>query len=182
MTDVRIYVASLSDYNNAILHGVWIDIEESTTYDEVWEQVEGMLKDSPAARKYGDVAEEFAIHDSEGFGGYQVHEYAWLPDVVEIGAAIAGHSNPDALKAWMGICGEDDPRKAIDSFDDAFEGEHQKPEHFAMDWAVETGEIEEDSPWFNYIDWAEYWRSMFDNAGWHAEYVPGGSYYIFSPV
>ena len=57
----RIYVACLAAYNNGCLHGRWI---EATTPDEIWEQVRAMLADSPEPD-----AEEWAIHDHDGFEG-----------------------------------------------------------------------------------------------------------------
>ena len=57
----RIYVACLAAYNSGILHGEWIDIEDDI--DETWAHINAMLKASPVAD-----AEEWAIHDYEGFG------------------------------------------------------------------------------------------------------------------
>lgn len=52
----RIYVASLSDYNNGLLHGEWIDAGQEP--DEIHEQVQAMLAESESPG-----AEEWAIHD-----------------------------------------------------------------------------------------------------------------------
>jgi antirestriction protein len=57
----RIYVACLSDYNAGRLHGVWIDAAQEPGALE--EEVERMLDISPSSG-----AEEYAIHDWEGFG------------------------------------------------------------------------------------------------------------------
>ena len=54
--DIRIYVADLAAYNNGILHGVWIDVTQEL--DDIWDQVNKMLKASPI----DEVAEEYAIH------------------------------------------------------------------------------------------------------------------------
>ena len=88
----RIYVASLSDYNDGRLHGTWIDLA-SITADEAWRAVQDMLARSPD----GD-AEEFAIHDYEGFGPYRVHEYASIDHVIEVAHGIAEHG--EAFAAW----------------------------------------------------------------------------------
>ena len=50
-----IYVACLASYNNGILHGEWIDIEDT---QQVKNEINGMLKNSLI-----DNAEEWAIHD-----------------------------------------------------------------------------------------------------------------------
>lgn len=65
----RIYVACLAAYNNGILHGAWIDAAQDT--DEIWAEVSVMLKDSPIPS-----AEEWAIHDFEGFGAARIEEYS----------------------------------------------------------------------------------------------------------
>ena len=73
----HIYVACLAAYNNGWLHGAWIDVGDDT--DAVWTAIAAMLKSSPVAG-----AEEFAIHDHEGFGGVEIAEYAGVARVVEI--------------------------------------------------------------------------------------------------
>jgi len=49
-----IYVACLASYNNAILHGRWIEVTDEYI---VVEQIKEMLADSPE-----EDAEEYAIH------------------------------------------------------------------------------------------------------------------------
>ncbi|MCH2458263.1 MAG: antirestriction protein ArdA, partial [Henriciella sp.] len=72
----RIYVACLAAYNSGCLHGRWID---ATTPDEIWEQVRAMLAASPEPD-----AEEWAIHDYEGFEGASLSEYAAFETVCEL--------------------------------------------------------------------------------------------------
>ena len=52
----RIYVASLSDYNNGILHGTWIDADPDP--DVMQDSIDQMLVRSPTARRYDEPAEE----------------------------------------------------------------------------------------------------------------------------
>ena len=61
----RIYVASLADYNNGNLHGRWIDADQDP--EEIRAEVAAMLAGSREA-----VAEDWAIHDYEGFGPFTV--------------------------------------------------------------------------------------------------------------
>lgn len=56
----RIYVASLSDYNNGYLHGRWI--RATQTSEHIYDEIQQMLATSPSPS-----AEEWAIHDHEGF-------------------------------------------------------------------------------------------------------------------
>ena len=57
----RIYVASLADYNEGRLYGAWIDAAQDP--DDLGKAVEQMLAAAPSP-----CAEEWAIHDYEGFG------------------------------------------------------------------------------------------------------------------
>ncbi len=61
--EIRIYVACLAAYNNGKLHGAWIDATQDI--DDIQEQVSQMLDESPE-----EDAEEYAIHDYEGYDGY----------------------------------------------------------------------------------------------------------------
>jgi antirestriction protein len=63
----RIYVACLAAYNNGYLHGVWIDAAQEPW--SIYDEVKAMLAASPVAG-----AEEWAIHDYEGFRGVRIEE------------------------------------------------------------------------------------------------------------
>lgn len=82
--DIRIYVADLAAYNAGYLHGVWIDATQDTS--DIQDQINAMLATSPV-----DDAEEYAIHDYEGFGGYRLHEYAGIETAHEVACFIAEH-------------------------------------------------------------------------------------------
>lgn len=87
-----IYVASLADYTCGRLHGVWIDLDLHRDVDDVQDIVQQMLDESPALLSgEAEVAEEYAIHDSDGFDGYDVPEYLPLSDAVAISSAIDEH-------------------------------------------------------------------------------------------
>lgn len=127
----RIYVASLSDYNCGTLHGVWIELDEYSDYDDVMETVERMLAASPSvAAGESDVAEEFAIHDHDGFHGYRVSDYASLRELVPVAAAIAEHGI--AMAEWLDLSSAD-TEDAIEQFDDVYVGEWESEEDWAWD-------------------------------------------------
>jgi len=67
--EIGIYVADLAADNAGGLHGVWIDAAQNP--ETIREQVRAMLAASPEAG-----AEEVAIPDYEGFGGYQSSAHA----------------------------------------------------------------------------------------------------------
>lgn len=108
--ECRIYVACLASYNNGRLYGRWIDVDGKDA-DELREEVNEILRGSPypnvlvccpvcedvepeaceTCKGKGKVpsAEEFAIHDHEGFGR-MIGEYTPLDDVAAIAEALAG--------------------------------------------------------------------------------------------
>ncbi|MCO7634961.1 antirestriction protein ArdA [Pseudomonas guariconensis] len=78
---IRIYVADLAAYNAGHLHGAWIDA--TLELDDIQSQVRAMLAASPV-----ESAEEYAIHDFEGFDGYRLGEYEGLENAHEIACFI----------------------------------------------------------------------------------------------
>lgn len=84
----RIYVASLTDYNHLEYHGAWIDADQDP--EDIHEEVQAMLKESPMAQRYGEVAEEWAIHDYEGFFGVEISEHDSFERVSKIARLLAG--------------------------------------------------------------------------------------------
>lgn len=97
-----IYVADLAAYNAGHLHGVWINA--SNGEEEIQEQIQAMLKESPIAN-----AEEWAIHDYENFDGIEISEYESLERIVdyvcflneypEFGGLLANYFNNDLEEA-----------------------------------------------------------------------------------
>jgi len=80
-TDICIYVADLAAYNAGYLHGTWINA--TLALDEMQALIDTMLAASPVKG-----AEEYAIHDFEGFGGYRLEAYEPLAAVQEIATFI----------------------------------------------------------------------------------------------
>lgn len=115
----RIYVASLSDYNNGRLHGVWID----ATDDDIHEQVQAMLAKSPTFREFpaGGPAEEWAIHDHDNFGGWNVSEWASFDRVHEVATAMVEHGI-EAVAGYLISYGDD---ADLDEFTDHYRGVHE---------------------------------------------------------
>lgn len=98
----RIYVACLAAYNSGRLHGVWIAADKGENY--ISDAVSSMLKASPEPR-----AEEWAIHDYEGFKGVNIAESASFETVCtlaefilergELGAKLLSHFAGDLVQA-----------------------------------------------------------------------------------
>ncbi|MEV8022472.1 antirestriction protein ArdA [Streptomyces sp. NPDC086554] len=77
----QIYAACLAAYNNGILHGEWIDATQDP--DSINHEIQLMLERSPIKG-----AEEYAIHDYDGFGGISLGEYESLDDLHLIALAL----------------------------------------------------------------------------------------------
>lgn len=107
-TEPRIYVACLAAYNNGILHGAWIDAAQEAW--AIYDAVRVMLAASPIAD-----AEEWAIHDYEGFGGVRIEQYTGFDRVSELAAFIAEHGETGAalLDYYSGDL--DEAREAVES-------------------------------------------------------------------
>ncbi|HAT9314908.1 TPA: antirestriction protein ArdA [Legionella pneumophila subsp. pneumophila] len=84
MDTPSIYVACLASYNNSMLHGVWIDATQSE--DDIMKEIWEMLGNSSEPD-----AEDYAIHDYEGFGNMTIHEYEGISHIVEYGSFIKEH-------------------------------------------------------------------------------------------
>ncbi len=133
----RIYVASLTDYNNGILHGAWLNAEAEP--EQIYAGVRDMLSRSPAAKRYGDVAEEWAIHDYEGFGGMRLSEYEDFATVSRLTRGIIDHG--PAFAAWVDHRGKHD--ELIDEFDDHYFGEWNSVREYAEHILDDLGYLDE---------------------------------------
>jgi antirestriction protein len=145
--EIRIYVACLAAYNNGILHGCWIDAEQEP--DDIRSGIAAMLKASPIAG-----AEEFAIHDYEGFEGASVSEYQGIDSVAELAAFIAEHG-PLGGKLVEYFGSLDDAREAMEEH---YAGEYQSVADFAQELTEQSTEIPASLQY--YIDWERMARDL----------------------
>lgn len=145
--DIRIYVACLAAYNSGYLHGAWINAEQDA-YD-IYADVRKMLSASPV-----EDAEEWAIHDYEGFEGALVSEYMGLEQVAELAAFIAEHGEIGGklVEYYRDL---NDARRAIE---DAYAGQFRSLADFAEELTEETSQIP-DSLRF-YIDYDRIARDL----------------------
>jgi antirestriction protein len=119
----RIYVASLSDYNAGRLHGVWIEAAQDP--EDLWAAIGRMLAASPEAG-----AEEWAIHDYEGFGGLRLGEYESIAQVSHIALGITEHGG--AFAAWAEHL-ERSSWDDLDRFEDCYGGRWESVADYAED-------------------------------------------------
>jgi antirestriction protein len=151
---MRIYVADLAAYNAGKLHGVWIDLEGKDK-DDIWKEINEMLSDSPASD-----AEEWAVHDHEGFGKYDLDEYPDLDDLVQLVSLAEEHG--EIVLDYIEAVGFKDLRDAGESFEESYAGEWDTEEEFAENLFEDTGDLEKVPEFLRYhIDWEGVARDLF---------------------
>jgi len=124
----RVYVASLADYNAGRLHGQWIDADQDA--ETIHERIAGML-----GRSREPIAEEWAIHDYEGFSPLQLSEYESIETVARLGQGISNHGA--AFAHWASIAGTDPA--ALDEFEDRYLGHWSSLTEFAEQMLDDLG-------------------------------------------
>ena len=100
----RIYVACLAAYNSGYLHGEWIPADQSS--NDIRNDIQKMLAASPIEK-----AEEWAIHDYEGFGDKSLSEWEDINSIVslaefmarygELGGALLGEYSVEEAETLM---------------------------------------------------------------------------------
>ncbi len=146
--DIRIYVADLAAYNNGKLHGVWVNV--CNALDDILAEVHAMLDDSPE-----ELAEEYAIHDYEGFDGYPVGEYEGIDNVHEIACFIEEHPKlaGGLLSQFNGNV--DEARQAME---DGYCGCYSSVADYAQELTEETSLVPKQLAF--YIDYERMGRDM----------------------
>jgi antirestriction protein len=155
-TTPRIYVACLAAYNSGYLHGEWIDVNQEAV--AIHDQIKEMLERSPMPG-----AEEWAIHDYEGFCGLRLSEYETIEKVAEMATMIQEHGQAWAAFAeYYGI-----EYATLDKFQEAYEGEWESEKDFAEHLASETMEIPKHLEF--YIDYDKLAGDLFINDYYSAD-------------
>lgn len=145
--EIRIYVADLAAYNSGYLHGVWIDA--TLDIDDIQDAINAMLNQSPVAD-----AEEYAIHDYEGFDGYNLAEYAGIDTAHEVACFI--EEFPDFGGALLNHCGDIDEARRM--AEENYCGCYSSLADYAQELTEETAEIPQHlAP---YIDYERMARDM----------------------
>lgn len=144
----RIYIADLAAYNNGILHGIWL--EASQNLNELWSATQAMLKSSPISN-----AEEYAIHDYEGFEGYEIGEYIGLESAHAVACFIEehGHLGSALLNYWCG-----DLQQAGCALEEDYYGMYESLADFAQELTEMSIEIPKTLEY--YIDYAAMGRDL----------------------
>ena len=113
----RIWVASLSDHNNGILHGEWLDAARDEA--DIQADIARVLATSPWTARTGEPVEEWAIHDYDGFGACRIDEHESLRWISQVAKGIAEHGL--AFAAYADVVEEEE---LLASFDQAYLGHY----------------------------------------------------------
>lgn len=160
-----IYVASLTDYNGGILHGVWIDLNMCESECDLNDAVAQMLASSPGAAKGWGIAEEYAIHDYVGFSGINIDENTQLSTVWELHIVLLELT--DFERGAFGEYVDYNGIKYVDSetveaFRDSYRGEYDSEQAFAQELAEEIGIFDgANDILVSYFDYEAFARDIF---------------------
>lgn len=165
----RIYVACLAAHNNGYLHGAWIDADQAA--DEIRDGIAAMLARSPV-----EDAEEYAIHDYEGFEGVDISEYAGIDRVARMAAFIAEHG---ALGAGLLEQCNHDIDQAKTALQDCYHGQFASLADFMEDLAAESGVTIPEALRY-YIDWKAMARDAEMNGEFFTVETAHGEVHVFS--
>jgi antirestriction protein len=113
----RIWVGSLSDYNNGILHGAWMNASRDP--EEIRADIASMLAASPWTARTGEPAEEWGVFDTDNFGGCRIDQHEDLDWISGVAQGIKQHGL--AFAAWADVVEE--PTRLLE-FDEAYQGHY----------------------------------------------------------
>lgn len=133
-TRPRIYVACLSAYNNGFLHGRWIDVSEGEEY--VRSEIANMLSESPE-----NDAEEYAIHDYEGFEDYRVEEWSDISKLCEICELIKTYSDDFPSNIITYLINDFGTESVNEWIEDHYAGCYEDIEDYSTQYLEDTGAL-----------------------------------------
>lgn len=192
----RIYVACLASYNNGVLHGAWIDADKDA--DDIQEDVNEMLRASrfpnvtvpcpicmgnlatepgqpacEACHGRGEVpsAEEWAIHDYEGFEGIKLEEYESFEKVSELAKLLAEHG--EAFAAYVNSFGDGYADDMGEDFQERYRGTFRSVADYAEEFVTNCYDLKDVPDFIKYhIDYEGIGRDF--ELGGDISSQPGG--------
>lgn len=123
-----VYVACLASYNNGVLFGEWLDLDQYSDKDDVLEAIKEVLSKSPTPG-----AEEWAIHDYSGLPS----RFGEWPNWDEVMAYIDGCnkcSGPTEEEAWAFYCDDQGYDCSFSEFQDRYRGCYTSGADFAEEY------------------------------------------------
>lgn len=152
---MEILVACLAAYNVGIHHGSWLDLEGVTDADDIQEMIREEVLDSSPMRS----AEEWAIHDYDGFGSYEVSEHEDLWNLVALVSMKKKLEEEfEAALVYLQRAGEEPRDFNLSAFEDSYCGTWRTFLEYAEEIFWETNDVPEHLA--NYIDYEAYARDL----------------------
>lgn len=172
-TTPRIYIVCLAAYNNGKLHGQWIDANQDPA--EIRLEITAMLKASPEPG-----AEEWAMHDYEGFGEISLTEWPNIERVSALASLIEESGASFTLWYQHQDAEHFSTEELEEKFQEQAQGAHDSEAAFADYLLEETGQLSELPEWSrNYFDFGRYARDL--RLGGDYTFVPHhGQVYVYS--
>jgi antirestriction protein len=176
-TKPRIYVACLAAYNSGKLHGRWLVANRPP--EEIYDDIQDMLRHSPLPG-----AEEWAIHDYEGFCGLSLGEYEDIEEVAGLATHIEKHG--EAMAHYVNDRGLHyvDMATLEEDFEEAFAGQYESTRAFAEAIVGELGfgglaPDQLEGIW-SFIDWDHLAHELTITDYWSVDaHELGGGVFVF---
>lgn len=164
----RIYVACLASYNNGRLYGCWIDATQEV--EAILEEISIMLSNSPEPG-----AEEYEIHDYEGFYSLELEEYAIIDDVNQYATFVSENGE---LGAALIVYYGGNLKDAKEAWDEHYQGKYNSKLDYATELFEECHMHEIPDNLQHYIDYEKFQRNIFIDSYFSLEI--NGYSHIFS--
>jgi antirestriction protein len=171
--EYRIYVACLAAYNSGRMHGAWIDATQDET--GIQDDIHSMLLASPEPG-----AEEWAIHDYDGFGdlGRALGEWADFETISKVANLLEEHGA--AYGEYAAHMGSNEWPDG-DDFEEAFLGKWDSEQAYAESYVDDSGMLSEMPENLRmYFDYDGFARDLFMGDYWTAD-APGGVF-VFQSI
>ena len=167
-------MADLSAYNNGKLIGSWLDISDYSNGYEVMEAIGSLLEDW--SEQSGEVREEYAIHDFEGFPNELYSESMGEKEFdIIIGGISISEDKGVPMNVIVTIMKEYslDADEVGDWFDEHYQGYFDNDEKFADNYIDNIGGVEElgKDTLATYFDYKSFGRDLaYDYSNYDGHY------------
>lgn len=149
----KIYVACLAAYNNGYLHGEWIDATQDV--DAIYSEIRKVLVSSPIPH-----AEEWAIHDYEGFCSMKISEHEGIESSHQKALFILEHGAVGGEVAGYYGGNLEDAEEALEN---NYHGEWDSELDFATELFDDCYAHTIPQNLRSYIDYEQFCRDIFIN-------------------
>lgn len=171
----KIYVACLASYNNGKLHGKWIDANQDVA--DIQAEIDKILQTSTEP-----FAEEWAIHDYEGFGEISLSEWSDLSRVSSIARLLEEHEEAFAIWYQSNDGSYFEVYELEEKFLEQWQGVHDSEADFAQQLLEDTGALSQVPEWMqSYFDFNAYARDLSYSGDYTFTHHDGQVYVFSSP-